>query len=69
MLELRNKSQYLNNQNEEISHGTKNMSIIKDVNREPEILSQESPKDSKDDNKPEEWPKRRSGRLKFKQHG
>ena len=42
------------------------MSIITD---EPEILSQESPTDSEDGNNPEEWPKGRCARLKFKQNG
>ena len=49
-------SKYLNYQNKEIkARGTKNMSIITDVNRVPEIISKESPKESKYCEKPKEW--------------
>ena len=52
-------SKYLNYQNKEIkARGTKNMSIITDVNRVPEIISKESPKESKYCEKPKEWLKR-----------
>ena len=44
-------SKYLNYQNEEIKAlGTKDMLVITDVNDEAEIISKETPKDSKDDN-------------------
>ena len=52
------QSKYVNYQNEEIkARGTRNMSIITDATREPEIISKESPKESKDGDNPKEWPK------------
>ena len=46
---------YLNYQNEEIkARGTKNMSMIAYVNHEPEIVSKESLKDSKNGDNPKD---------------
>ena len=39
------------------ARGTKNMSIRTNVYCEPEIISNESRKESKDGNNPTEWPK------------
>lgn len=48
----------MNYQNEEIKErGTENMSIVTNGNREPEIISKESPKYSKAGDNPKEWSK------------